>query len=160
MKVKNMRASKYTIRSGVGQSDKQLSSFDKALWEAGVGNYNLVKLSSILPAGCKMVEHIDLTEGSLLPTAFSRISSAEKGTHLVSSIGVGIPKDDSCVGVIMEHSTIDKGVKQTLKELVSMIEEAFEMRGCELREIKSDFAECIVRKDGETCTTFACIAEW
>ena len=42
----------YTIVSGVGKGLTSLSAFDNALLNAGVGDYNLVKVSSILPAKC------------------------------------------------------------------------------------------------------------
>lgn len=155
-----MIANKYTIRTGVGESTKYLPSFDKALIEAGVGNYNLVRLSSILPARCECVDEIDLPEGSLLPTAYSTISSNKKGDVLVSTIGVGIPADPDHVGVIMEYSVIGQNHDEALNVLRGMIREAFDVRGWELGHIESMYSEAVVLKDGETKTTFACIAEW
>lgn len=155
-----MIATKYAIKAGIGVSDKHLPSFDKALLEAGVGNYNLVRLSSILPAGCKRVDDIDLPEGSLLPTAYSTISCDKKNIALVSTIGVGIPADKSHVGVIMEYSALEKTPNEALKILKEMIYEAFEIRGWKLDHIESVYSFAVVRKDGEETTTFACIAEW
>lgn len=155
-----MIANKYTIRRGVGYSDKYLTSFDKALIEAGVGNYNLVRLSSILPAGCEMTSVIDLKEGSLLPTAYSTISSDVKGDHLVSCIGVGIPKDESKVGIIMEYSRKNVHEAEVEDVLRKMIEEAFELRGCELSCIEFTTSSAYVLENEQMCTTFACISEW
>lgn len=155
-----MIAEKYKIGSGVGRSVSRLVSFDKALLSSGVGNYNLVRLSSILPAGCEKVEVVDLREGSLLPTAYSTISSDQEGDILVSSIGVGIPKDKTKVGVIMEHSTINKGEWVTKEELKDMIREAFENRGWELDHIESECVSAVVEYSDVCVTTFACIAEW
>lgn len=156
-----MIANKYIIRTGVGTSDKYLPSFDKALIEAGVGNYNLVRLSSILPAHCKRVRMIDIKEGSLLPTAYATITSNIEGETIVSVIGVGIPKNKDNVGVIMEYSCHGFSVRKKLamKVLNEMIQEAFDVRGWELDEIISDGVEARVMEN-ETCTTFACIAEW
>lgn len=155
-----MIANKYIIRTGVGVSDKYLPSFDKALIEAGVGNYNLVRLSSILPARCVAVDEIDLPEGSLLPTAYSTISSSKAGDALVSTIGVGIPVDTDHVGVIMEYSAIGQSHDEALNVLSGMIQEAFEVRGWELDHIESAYSEAVVLENGRTKTTFACIAEW
>ena len=157
-------AHEYCISYGVGESDKGLPSFDKALLDAGVGNYNLVKLSSTLPADCKQIdvrkisEHIK--EGSLLPTAYATITSDKKGESIVSVIGVGHPKDKTKVGVIMEYSAKNKSVEEANKILDSMIIEAFNERGWELDFIQSAYATAIVKNEGEKCTTFACIAEW
>lgn len=155
-----MIAKKYKIGKGVGKSVSRLASFDRALLKAGVGNYNLVRLSSILPAGCKKVDVVDLQEGSLLPTAYSTITSDREGDVLVSSIGIGFTEDDTKVGVIMEHSTINKGVATTMNELREMIEEAFTNRRWRLQRIEWTHATAIVEDSDVNVTTFACIAEW
>ena len=155
-----MIATKFKIGSGIGRSKNRLVSFDEALLEAGVGNYNLVRLSSILPAECKLTEKIDLPEGSLLPTAYATIGSDWKDDHLVSTIGVGIPIDKNNVGIIMEYSAKNKTSEEAVETLKRMIREAFENRGWELQCIMSDFVEADVAREGEYTTTFACIAEW
>ena len=154
-----MIANKYVIRSGVGRSDKYLPSFDKALIEAGVGNYNLVRLSSILPARCKEVQEIDLQEGSLLPTAYATITSSEAGEMIASAIGVGISADDSQVGVTMEYSSKGETKEECEIIVMEMIKEAFVARGWKMKEFKTKAVEAIA-EEGETVTTFACIAEW
>ena len=109
-----MLMKKCCISKGIGVSRKGLPSFDKALLNAGVGNYNLVRLSSILPAEHEWISVEELPsqypEGSLLPTAYSTITSDILGDTIVSTIGVGIPKDPSKVGVIMEYS--DKNISE------------------------------------------------
>jgi len=39
---------KFYLNAGLGHGDYSLTSFDDALLNAGVGNYNLLKVSSIL----------------------------------------------------------------------------------------------------------------
>lgn len=157
-------AKQYCVSCGKGESENGLPSFDKALLEAGVGNYNLVRLSSILPADAVQVDVKDITkyikEGSLLPTAYSTISSDKKGDIIISTIGVGIPEDSNNVGVIMEYSTKNTTEEKALKTLYSMIEEAFEVRGWKYKEIISTSISAIVEKEGKKYTTFACISEW
>ena len=154
---------RYCLSAGKGVSKKHLPSFDKALVSAKVGNYNLVRLSSILPAECEEVS-IDnikdyIQEGSLLPVAYSTISSNTVGETIISSIGIGIPKNKANVGVIMEFSCVDKSEQETICILKSMIEEAFEIRGWELEEIKHICVRDIVDDIAEH-TTFACVAEF
>ena len=152
------------ISQGKGSSKNGLPSFDKALLEAGVGNYNLVRLSSILPAKHVWVEVENITdyieEGSLLPTAYSTITSNVAGDFLVSTIGVGIPVDDTKVGVIMEYSAKNITEEAALDTLYSMIKEAFEVRGVELENIISTSITDKVEQDGVNHTTFCCISEW
>lgn len=152
------------ISSGKGSSVNGLPSFDKALLEAGVGNYNLVRLSSILPANCKWIDIKDITshieEGSLLPTAYSTITSDIEGDVIVSTIGVGIPVDKSHVGVIMEYSTKNVTEEKALETLHSMIVEAFAVRGWELEATKEISISDKVTVGGVKHTTFCCISEW
>lgn len=158
-------AKNYCISQGVGKSVNHLPSFDRALLDAGVGNYNLVRLSSILPASCVRmpVEELpnNLKEGSLLPTAYSTISSDIIGETLVSTIGVGLPAEVTNVGVIMEYSVKGENVtaEDALAVLESMIKEAFEVRGWELDNIITTYAMATVGTLAEY-TTFACISEW
>ena len=152
------------ISKGVGKSKNGLPSFDRALLEAGVGNYNLVRLSSILPAKHEWVpvreisQHIE--EGSLLPTAYSTITSDTLGDTIVSTIGVGIPSDNRHVGVIMEYSTKNVTEEQALATLRSMITEAFEVRGWALDNMICESVSAKVEEEGTKYTTFACISEW
>ena len=156
-----MISNKYYIGAGTGESENQLVAFDKALLSAGVGNYNLVRLSSILPAGCKPVYAVDLPEGSLLPVAYSTATSDVEGETVVSTIGVGIPKDKSKVGIIMEYSDVGLDIKESavLTRLRDMIREAFETRGWELEKIIDTSVSKRVEWH-DYVTTFACIAEW
>lgn len=157
-------ATKYAVSAGVGVSSERLLSFDKALINANVGNYNLVRLSSILPAGCKQVPIDDIQdhiqEGSLLPTAYATISSSTVGTRIASAIGIGFPKDKSKVGVIMEYSGVGIDGKTAQEIVLQMIEEAFEERGWVLSFTQTCCVDAIVENEGETVTTFACVAEW
>jgi len=152
------------MSKGKGSSVNGLPSFDKALLDAGVGNYNLVRLSSILPAEHVWVQPQDITshiqEGSLLPTAYSTITSDIEGDVIVSTIGVGLPVDHSHVGVIMEYSTKNVTEQEALDTLHDMIKEAFEIRGWELDNIVSTSISDKVEKGGVKHTTFCCISEW
>ena len=156
-------ATEYAMSKGVGIADKRLPSFDKALLDAGVGNYNLVRLASILPARCHEVR-IDnirnrIREGSLLPVAYATISSDRPGEKIASAIAVGFPFDDSRVGVIMEYSNTGIDGKEAERIVKQMVAEAFAVRGWEIDKIKSIYAEAEV-EEGTTVSTFACIAEW
>lgn len=155
-----MIANKYKIGNGKGKSKDHLVSFDLALMSSGVGNYNLVRLSSILPAHSVLEDDIDLEEGSLLPTAYSTISSSVPGEKIVSTIGIGFPNNKDHVGVIMEYSEKGISMKDAMDHLSDMIAEAFKNRGWELDYIRSSGSEAVVEEEGMTYTTFAYVSEW
>jgi arginine decarboxylase len=44
------------IASGIGSGPTKLAAFDSALNDSGIANYNLIKLSSVIPPDTKIVE--------------------------------------------------------------------------------------------------------
>jgi arginine decarboxylase len=55
---------KISIRSGVGTGPTTLAAFDDALNKTGVANFNLIRLSSVIPPGTEVVD-----EGGSEPVA-------------------------------------------------------------------------------------------
>jgi arginine decarboxylase len=43
---------------GVGEGPTELAAFDKALWDAGIPNFNLIYLSSVIPPGAELVREV------------------------------------------------------------------------------------------------------
>ena len=54
-----------TTGAGVGVSAFELVSFDRALREAGFADYNLLRVSSILPPSVALRPSVDVPKGSL-----------------------------------------------------------------------------------------------
>ncbi len=93
----------FKLVSGIGRSRYDLVSFDNALLNAGISNYNLLRVSSILPAGAKQSSKILQPLGSPLLVAYASISSNEIGKTIATSVSVAIPEYDKDIGVIMEY---------------------------------------------------------
>lgn len=55
-KKKNNHSLKIHITHGEGEGKTDISAFDAALIKAGIANYNLIYLSSVVPAGSKRVK--------------------------------------------------------------------------------------------------------
>lgn len=152
---------RYKISTGIGQSKYRITSFDHALIGAGVGNYNLVRLSSILPLRSERSDNVGLPLGSLLPIAYA-VQTGKEGV-ISAAIAIGFPKqcDEAHCGVIMEFE--GECSKEEAKRIVeNMVREGFEKRGWDLDRIDSvsvqaDCSSC--GYDGYT-TVFACVAEW
>jgi arginine decarboxylase len=47
------------VRSAVGSGPTPVAAFDRALLSAGIANLNLVRLSSVIPAGARVEIHVD-----------------------------------------------------------------------------------------------------
>jgi len=93
---------------GVGRHKDYLTSFELALRDAGISACNLVSVSSILPAGCKIISREEglklLTPGQITFCVIARNATNEPNRLIASSIGVAIPTDhDSQYGYLSEH---------------------------------------------------------
>ena len=96
------RPSHYFMAAGSAEGASPLNAFDAALLKAGVGDTNLVRLSSILPPGCQHMERIRLPYGALVPVAYGSFLSSDIGQVISAAVAVAIPKDASLPGLIME----------------------------------------------------------
>ena len=47
------------VTSGVGEGPTEIAAFDAALLDAGVGNMNLIRLSSVIPTGATIEVRVD-----------------------------------------------------------------------------------------------------
>lgn len=148
----------FALVKGASEGRTRLNAFDNSLLNAGVGDTNLMRMSSILPPGAnqKDISDIELPKGGLIPLAYATIDSTTPGRYISSAIAVGIPEDESEPGVIMEfedHSKLDN-VEDIVRQMVI---DAFDYRKRALKEIKSIGIEHQV----ETCgSTFAAAVLW
>lgn len=134
--------------SGIGRGKTLLNAFDDALISAGVGNYNLIKVSSIVPPNIEIVSSIDLKYGSLLPIAYGYLLSDEDGKIISCAVSVAIPKNRENIGVIMEVSGyFDE--ENARKLAYDMAIEAMERRKVDIDFIEIKSSSAIVK--GPTC---------
>lgn len=148
----------FALVKGSAEGRTRLNAFDNALLEAGVGDTNLMRMSSILPpqATERDIENLDLPKGGLIPLAYATIDSTTPGRFISSAIAVGIPEDEEEPGVIMEFE--DHSKLENVEAIVrQMVVDAFEYRNRALKEIKSISIEHQVQTCG---ATFAAAVLW
>ena len=120
------------VVSGKGEGTTLLSAFDNALEDAGVYNYNIVPLSSIIPPQSKVVKEYRFKApadeyGHRLYVVKAEIRSAETDKFIASGLGWYQFGDDNR-GVFVEHETkgdtakivrseIEFRIKHSLKDL-------------------------------------------
>jgi len=147
---------KYFFVTGTGEGSMPLNAFDGALLDSGAGNCNLVRMSSILPPFCQQIEPVNLPFGALVPVAYGSITSALPGEKIAAGVAIGIPKDESLPGLIMEYSA--RGHKEDIEEIVcNMADEGLKKRGFEIKKIKSAVIEHTVELTG---AVFAGVVLW
>ncbi len=146
----------YKLVQGAGEGNMPLNAFDLALLNAGVGDTNLVRMSSIVPPGAEEVGDIVLPKGGLIPIAYATLSSSTPGEVLSAAIAVGIPEDPNEPGVIMEFEDFRplSYVEATVRQMVI---DGFEYRNRKLKSIKSLGVEHTTVKNG---SVFAAAVLW
>ena len=148
----------YIIRIGVGRAYHKLGAFDRALVSAGVCDYNLIKVSSILPPECEVQNDIFLAKGALLPSAFASIYSNTLGEIISAAIAIAIPTNKSDIGVIMEHSSCT--CKEETEKLVrNFAESAMYDRNISLKKVISRSVQVVVETEEFYCA-FATVSMW
>lgn len=92
---------------GKGIHKDSLTSFELALRDAQIADLNLVTVSSIKPAGCRIVSIPDgrkrLVPGKITFAIMARSSTNEPNRLIAASIGLARPVDSSHHGYLSEH---------------------------------------------------------
>jgi arginine decarboxylase len=150
------RPDKYFLVSGYAEGPTLLNAFDNALIQAGIGNTNLMRISSILPPAALEIPPIALPFGSLVPIAYSYESSDKPGSVISAAVACGVPDDPKLPGVIMEHHLF--GDEKSCREVVmKQVQAAFEMRKFRLADLKVISATGVVQSIG---AAFAAVVLW
>lgn len=123
---------KFKIATGSSEGKLSLSAFDGALLQAGIGNINLLRVSSILPPLAEEEPGLKIPEGSLVPTAYGSATSDTPGELIAAAVGIGFSRDS--FGVIMERAGRES--REEAEAMVGiMLQEAFEQRGMQLENM-------------------------
>ncbi len=125
----------YFLTCGSGIADTELLSFDRALRDAGIENYNLVKISSILPSKVKKADIINLPFSSVLYIAYASFISNKKGKLISAVCGVALPEEENEIGMIMEWSGYGEK-KRGEDEVRKMLEMAMGDRNIKIKKIE------------------------
>ncbi|MCH7683538.1 MAG: pyruvoyl-dependent arginine decarboxylase [Gemmatimonadetes bacterium] len=95
------------LTKGIGRHKEMLTSYELALRDAQIAEYNLVTVSSIFPAHCKLVAVAKgvrrLRAGQIVFLVQARAQTNEPSRLATASIGLAIPKDPNHYGYVSEH---------------------------------------------------------
>ncbi len=125
-----------SIRTSTGTGRTSLSAWDDALWHAGVANFNLIRLSSVIPRQSRLsftTEPVAGEHGDQLYCVYASTLAERPGD--VAWAGIGWTRDADGRGLFVEHSATSEG---ELDELIQLsLEDMIERRGGGYGEIHS-----------------------
>ena len=95
------------VTKGTGTGETRMAAFDAALYAAGIANYNLVRLSSIIPPGFKVrleqCRENNKNFGDRLYVVYASQIENEAGKDAWAGIGWVLATDGSGKGLFTEH---------------------------------------------------------
>jgi arginine decarboxylase len=112
-----------TVRTAVGTGHTLLSAFDHALLQAGVGNYNLIPLSSVIPPGSTVTRGGDPVRGGHGDRLYcvEAVAYADHPGEVVSA-GLGWAIHPTIGGLFVEHrggtpESVEEQIRLSLADL-------------------------------------------
>ena len=147
---------RYFLVSGASEGFTPLNAFDGALLQAGIGNTNIIKMSSIVPPHCQRISPIALPPGALVPAAYACITSDVPGEIISAGVAIALPEDENQNGLIMEYSA--KGERRKIEEILrNMAVEGIKLRGWKIKDLQTVVSEYRVKRVG---ATLAAVVLW
>ena len=152
---------KFCLASGKDIGPTPLNAMDFAYLNAGVGDKNLMIVSSVLPIGCKLVEPEPLDpDGGLLYIAAAR--KKREGNEflgrvfMTAAVAVGVPADPNESGLIMEHSGYFNAPKDGENKVKQMVMDGMVKRKRAIKTILSISATQEITAITGPSAVFAC----
>ncbi len=95
------------LTKGSGKHKEKLHSFEIALRDAGIAQFNLVRVSSIFPPNCKIIPKEKglqkLSPGQIVFVVLSENATNEPNRLIAASVGLALPADKNKYGYLSEH---------------------------------------------------------
>lgn len=108
---------KIVITSGTGKGDTELAALDAALLKAGIGNYNLVFLSSIIPPNSQLIKTTFSASkdeyGNRLYVVIAKKCTSEPGRSAWAGLG-WIQDINSGKGFFAEHNGTNRNTVENI----------------------------------------------
>jgi arginine decarboxylase len=122
------------LGSGRGRGGWEVVAFDYALRDAGIADFNLHRVTSIVPSGalvCSMPPggQVLSGDGHHIPAVYEKVSSRTPGMVITAGIGIGVPRDRGRAGVIFPYSGEDLTGDECRSALAGMVGEGMLLRG-------------------------------
>lgn len=123
---------KIAIVSGKDEGPTKLNAFDNALSDAGIGDVNLIKVSSMLEGNTETAQLPVLKAGSMVNCVLSHITSDNPGDEITAVVAVALGEELGCV---VETTGINEDPEKLIDEAKFMVEYMMNKRGVEIKEL-------------------------
>ncbi|MFO7990855.1 MAG: pyruvoyl-dependent arginine decarboxylase [Thermoplasmata archaeon] len=142
---------RFTVTKGIGLSEISfMNAFDNAMIDAGIGDINLVKVSSVLPPDIEKIDTIPHDIGEFLPGVIA--VSTGSGKELSAGIAYTFRKDGKG-GYVAEHTANQDEIddEKFVKDLIYKTKEMGLARKVKLEEPHLTKTKVKVKKNKYGC---------
>ena len=123
---------KIAIVSGKDEGPTKLNAFDNALTDAGIGDVNLIKVSSMLAGNAKIETLPKLKAGAMVNCVLSEITSDKPGDEITAVVAIAIGEELGCV---VETTGINENTDDLVDEAQKMVEYMMNKRNVEIKDL-------------------------
>lgn len=134
---------KIAIVSGNDEGPTKLNAFDNALSDAGIGDVNLIKVSSMLAGNAEIVELPELSPGAMINCVLAEVTSDVPGEEITATVAVAIGEKLGCV---VETTGRGKNPDEIICEAKEMVTYMMDRRGEEIKNLIVETSTATVRK--------------
>ncbi len=144
----------FVTHSSAVSKTSDLNAFDKALIKAGIGEQNLVSVSSVIPIGAEEVGPCEMSMGAVTHCVLAQMRGTE-GETIAAGIAYARRKDGRGGYVAEGHI---HGSGESLREILSCkMDEMAEIRNLEFEEIHFAIEELKIPMDNYGCCVAALV---
>ena len=145
-----------SIVSGSSEGPTELNAFDNALYEAEIGDVNLIKVSSMLEANTKVEKLPKLKAGAMVNCVLSSLTSDNEGDELIACVAVAIGDELGCV---VEANGSNQNPEDIKNEAIEMVKYMMDKRNVKINELIVEEAHHTVKKIGSAIAAVIYITE-
>lgn len=120
------------IVSGKDEGPTKLNAFDNALSDAGIGDVNLIKVSSMLAGNAEVEKLPELKAGAMVNCVLSEVTSDNPGDEITAVIAVAIGQKLGCV---VETTGTNENLNDLIDKAKMMVKYMMDKRGVEIEKI-------------------------
>lgn len=127
------------VSTGSGAAPTRLAAFDSALFAAGVAGFNLLRLSSVIPADAvvREVRGTDQVQGAIGDVAYCVYADAyasTPGEQAWAGVAWAVDPDNAGAGVFVEHtacseSVVRRDLEATIEAMSQIRDNRYQMAG-------------------------------
>lgn len=147
---------KIAIVSGKDEGPTMLNAFDNALSDAGIGDVNLIKVSSMLGEKTEIIDLPNLKPGTMVNCVLAEVTSDVFGQEITAAVAVAIGDELGCA---VEATSRDENPEELIDKAKEMVTYMMNKRDVEIKDLIVESSTTTVRNIASVVASVVYIEE-